>query len=115
MPSLSQFSGCLLGGMMGDIIGAVVEAESPGYIRKTFQTLDDILALDSVPEILAGEWQVGRFTDDTQMTLCVADWLTSDPTFGGRNLLERFCNAYEPWRRYGPGARLILEARRGVV
>jgi ADP-ribosylglycohydrolase len=68
-----KFSGCLLGGMIGDIIGAAVEAESPGYIRKTFQNLDQILALKSVPELLTGEWEVGRFTDDTQMTLCVAE------------------------------------------
>ena len=59
-----KFSGALLGGMIGDVIGAAVEAESPGYIRKTFKNLDDILALKSVPEILSGDWEVGRFTDD---------------------------------------------------
>ena len=38
----NKFAGCLLGGMIGDVIGAAVEAESPGYIRKTFQNLDDL-------------------------------------------------------------------------
>ena len=96
-----KFSGCLLGGMIGDVIGAAVEAESPGYIRKTFRDLDQILALKSVPELLIGEWEVGRFTDDTQMTLCVAEWLASQSQLNGKNLLERFCQAYEPWRHYG--------------
>jgi len=96
--------------MIGDIIGAAVEAESPGYIRKTFGNLDDILALKSVPELLSGDWEVGRFTDDTQMTICVAEWLVSDATLDGKGLLERFCRAYEPWRHYGPGVRLILES-----
>jgi ADP-ribosylglycohydrolase len=44
-PLQEKFSGCLLGGMIGDVIGAAVEAESSGYIRKTFQNLDQILAL----------------------------------------------------------------------
>src|SRR4051812_29100734 len=105
-----KFSGCLLGGMVGDVIGAVVEAESSGYIRRTFKNLDEILALKSVPEILVGEWEVGRFTDDTQMTLCMAEWFVCDADLNGMHLLERFCRAYEPWRRYGPGARLILES-----
>jgi poly(ADP-ribose) glycohydrolase ARH3 len=96
--------------MIGDVIGAVVEAESPSYIRKTFQNLDEILALKTVLELITGEWEVGRFTDDTQMSLSVAQWLAEETKPDGKSLLERFCRAYEPWRRYGPGARLILES-----
>jgi poly(ADP-ribose) glycohydrolase ARH3 len=96
--------------MVGDMIGAVVEAESAAYIRKTFQNLDQVLALKSVPELFTGEWEVGRFTDDTQMTLGVAEWLIQDPTLGGKNLLEQFCRAYAPWRHYGSGTRLILKS-----
>lgn len=96
--------------MVGDIIGAAVEAESPGYIGKTFKTLDDILALKTVPEIFTGEWEVGRFTDDTQMTLCVAEWLANDKALDGKSLLERFSKAYEPWRHYASGTRMILES-----
>jgi poly(ADP-ribose) glycohydrolase ARH3 len=106
---LDKFRGALLGGLVGDVIGAAVEAESPGYIRKTFQNLDQILALKSVPEIFTGEWEVGRFTDDTQMTICVAEWLIADDTKSGRKLLEHFCQAYEPWRHYASGTRMILE------
>ena len=77
---------------------------------KLFRTWTKILALESVPELLVGEWEVGRFTDDTQMTLCVAEWLVSETELDGRSLLESFYRAYEPWRHYGPGARLILES-----
>jgi poly(ADP-ribose) glycohydrolase ARH3 len=106
----ARFSGALLGAMVGDIIGAAVEAESAAYIRKTFQNLDQILALKSVPELIAGEWEVGRFTDDTQMTVCVAEWLAAGEGLDGKSLLERFVRAYEPWRHYGSGTRLILES-----
>jgi poly(ADP-ribose) glycohydrolase ARH3 len=110
-PSLQEkFSGSLLGATIGDVIGAAVEAESPGYIRKTFKSLDDILALKTVPELITGEWEVGRFTDDTQMLLCVAEWLAAERSLDGKALLDRFCHAYEPWRHYGPGTRLILES-----
>ena len=60
-----KFSGCLLGGMIGDVIGAAVEAESPGYIRKTFRDLDQILALESVPELLIGALPRGRYLPHT--------------------------------------------------
>jgi poly(ADP-ribose) glycohydrolase ARH3 len=96
--------------MVGDVIGAVVEGESAAYLAKTYSSLDDILNQESVPEILGGSWRVGRFTDDTQMTLCVARWLLEDPALGGRELLRRFSEAYRPARRYGSGTRWILEA-----
>src|SRR5579885_3035921 len=104
-PNVSdKFIGSLLGGMLGDVIGAVVEGESPGYIQKTFKSVDEILALEDVEELFGGKWLVGRFTDDTQMSLGVADWLLKEKKLTGKSLLSRFSNAYLPWRRYGPGA-----------
>ena len=50
-----KFAGALLGAMVGDFIGATVDAESPVYIRKTFRNIGDILALKTVPEFTAGE------------------------------------------------------------
>jgi ADP-ribosylglycohydrolase len=97
-----KFTGSLLGGMLGDVIGAAVEAESPGYIRKTFKNLDEILELESVPELFGGKWKVGQFTDDTQMSICVAEWLLHESKLDGKPLLKRFSQAYQPWRRYGP-------------
>ncbi|HSV15744.1 MAG TPA: ADP-ribosylglycohydrolase family protein [Tepidisphaeraceae bacterium] len=103
-----KFRGCLLGGMLGDIAGAVVEAESPGYIAKTYRSVDDILCTDSVPEFSGPDWRVGRFTDDTQMTLCVAEWLIAGEAPAAELLLARFAEAWQPWRRYGPGTETIL-------
>jgi poly(ADP-ribose) glycohydrolase ARH3 len=103
-----KFHGCLLGGAIGDIAGAAVEAESPQYIAATYRSIDDILAAGTVAEFTGPPWQVGRFTDDTQMTLCVAEWLIAGEAPAPLTLLERFARAYEPWRRYGPGTAAIL-------
>ncbi len=103
-----KFRGSLLGAVIGDVAGAPVEAESPGYIAKTYRSVDEILATQSVPEFTGPDWSVGRFTDDTQMTLCVADWLLAGESPSPEPLLARFANAYEPWRRYGSGTESIL-------
>jgi poly(ADP-ribose) glycohydrolase ARH3 len=109
--NLSQrFAGCLIGGLLGDALGAPVEAESPGYLRKAFASVDDILALDEVEEMFGAYWKVGRYTDDTQMTVCVAQWLLHDGAGDGRKLLHRFSQAFRPARRYGSGTAAILQA-----
>lgn len=105
-----RFTGCLIGALIGDVIGAVVEGESAKYINKTYSNLDQIVGQESVPEILGGEWLVGRYTDDTQMSICVAEWLLAKEWDDGQTLLGRFSEAYRPARRYGSGARWILEA-----
>jgi poly(ADP-ribose) glycohydrolase ARH3 len=111
MASLRErFRGCLLGAAVGDVAGAVVEAESAGYIAKTYQSVDKILATPFVPEFTGPDWRVGRFTDDTQMTLCVAEWLVAGEAPAPEALLARFAAAYEPWRRYGSGTAQILRA-----
>lgn len=108
VPLRDRFRGCLLGAAIGDVAGAVVEAESPGYIARTYRSVDDILRIQSVPEFVGPDWQVGRYTDDTQMMLCVAEWLLDGPPHAAEALLARFAEAYEPWRRYGPGTESIL-------
>jgi poly(ADP-ribose) glycohydrolase ARH3 len=103
-----RFRGCLLGAAIGDIAGAVVEAESAEYIAKTYRTVDEILSTKTVSEFIGPDWQVGRFTDDTQMMLCVAKWLIEDRLHSPEGLLARFSEAFEPWRRYGTGTESIL-------
>src|SRR6478609_1005077 len=94
-----KFRGCLLGALVGDVAGAVVEAESPGYIRSTFRSVDEILAKSTVEEFTGPDWRVGRFTDDTQMMLCVAEWLLAGEAPSPQPLLARLAAAYEAWRR----------------
>src|SRR5687768_8491876 len=103
-----KFRGCLLGSTIGDVIGAAVEAESPGYIARTFGSIDEIVATESVEEFAGPPWRVGRFADDTQMTLCVAEWLLAGEAPSGERLLARLAAAYEPSRRYGPGTEAIF-------
>lgn len=104
-----KFRGCLLGGLVGDVTGAVVEAEAPLYIARRYQSIDDILAAGTVEEFTGPAWRVGRYTDDTQMTICVAEWLIEDdPPHAPQRLFARFADAYERWRRYGPGTEGIL-------
>jgi poly(ADP-ribose) glycohydrolase ARH3 len=111
MPPLrDRFRGCILGGVVGDVAGAVVEAESPGYIARTYRSVDDILAAEAVPELTGPDWQVGRYTDDTQMTLCVAEWLLADESPSAESLLARFSAAFESFRRYGPSTESILRS-----
>jgi poly(ADP-ribose) glycohydrolase ARH3 len=107
-----RFRGCLLGAAVGDVVGAVVEAESPAYIARTFASVDDILAAGAVEEFQGPPWQVGRFTDDTQMMLCVAEWLTAGEADAPQRLLFRLAEAHEPWRRYGPGMEAIVRLYR---
>src|SRR5689334_22053163 len=105
-----RFRGCLLGALIGDVAGAPVEAESPQFIARHYRSVDDILAQESVDEFSGPPWLVGRFTDDTQMTLSVAEWLLAGEAPAGDLLLDRLSAAYQPWRRYGPGMARILEA-----
>lgn len=108
----SRYTGCLVGAMLGDIAGAPVEAETSGYIRKTFANVDAILALDSVPEPFGGHWQVGRYTDDTAMLLAVASWLIEQPKATEESLFKHLSTHYDPARRFGPGTARIIETFR---
>ena len=58
--------GCLLGGAVGDALGAPVEFTSLRNIRAEHGDL-------GVRDFVAGAWPAGTFTDDTQMTLFTAE------------------------------------------
>ena len=60
--------GCLLGGAVGDALGAPVEFTSLRDIRAEHGDL-------GVRDFVAGAWPAGTFTDDTQMTLFTAEGL----------------------------------------
>jgi ADP-ribosylglycohydrolase len=62
------FRGCLLGGAVGDALGAPVEFMSLDEIRKRFGPR-------GVTGLVDGAWPAGSITDDTQMTLFTAEGL----------------------------------------
>lgn len=66
--SRDRFLGCLLGGAVGDALGAAVEFESRAAILETFGPE----GITDYAPIYGG---LGRITDDTQMTLFTAEGL----------------------------------------
>lgn len=69
MPSnLSQFRGCLLGGAVGDALGAAVEFLRIDEIRARFGP-------DGITDYAPAYGRIGAITDDTQMTLFTAEGL----------------------------------------
>jgi ADP-ribosylglycohydrolase len=64
--SRAVFRGCLLGGAVGDALGAPVEFLSLAEIRRRHGPA-------GVTDLVAGDWPAGSITDDTQMTLFTAE------------------------------------------
>jgi ADP-ribosylglycohydrolase len=65
---LARFRGCLLGGAVGDALGAPVEFMRLDEIREQF-------GADGVTGMVDGAWPAGSVTDDTQMTLFTSEGL----------------------------------------
>lgn len=65
---ISRFRGCLLGGAVGDALGAPVEFWSRSEITRLFGP-------DGVRDYILAYGRLGTITDDTQMTLFTADAL----------------------------------------
>jgi poly(ADP-ribose) glycohydrolase ARH3 len=99
-PTQDQYKGCLLGLAMGDTLGAPHEgglAERAVW-RAIGRTRDGLR----------------RWTDDTQMTLDLAESLLSVGALDQDDLSHRFAHSYSWSRGYGPGtARILKRIRRG--
>lgn len=65
---IDKFTGCLLGGAIGDALGAPVEFLSIDQIKKKFGE-------DSITDFYPAYGKSGSITDDTQMTLFTAEGL----------------------------------------
>ena len=68
VPLLDRYLGCLLGGAVGDALGAVVEFESLAEIRARFGP-------GGIRDYAPAYGRLGAITDDTQMTLFTAEGL----------------------------------------
>lgn len=79
-----RFRGCLLGLAIGDTVGSAVEFRPRGSFEPvTDMTGGGPFALE------AGEW-----TDDTSMTLCLAESLLTQGRFDARDQMERYVRWY---------------------
>jgi len=93
--------GALLGLAVGDALGGMFEAQSASAIRTRFPAADRLIAYPQ-EEI----W----YTDDTQMTIALAEALYANGEIVEADLCRAFAGNYVPARGYGFGARRVLEA-----
>jgi len=96
-----RFGGCLLGLALGDALGAPHEG---GFIERLLWRL--------IGRTRQGEM---RWTDDTQMSLDLAESLIDTGAVEPDDLAPRFAQSYRWNRGYGPGAaKLLKRIARGV-
>lgn len=84
MQQQDRFLGCLLGLACGDAVGTTVEFKPRG----TFIPLTDMVG--GGPFNL----EVGQWTDDTSMALCLASSLLEQQGFDAHDQMTRFCRWY---------------------
>jgi poly(ADP-ribose) glycohydrolase ARH3 len=99
-----RFLGCLLGHAVGDALGAPFEGMPADVVFREFGPVRAIF--DSPP------FSPLAYTDDTEMTIGVAEVLIYDGTIDPARLAAAFERNYTPGRGYGPGAQRILDAVR---
>lgn len=94
---LDRFRGCLLGVAIGDALGLPFEG------------------MEGPLEVDLEDLSPGRYSDDTAMTLAVADSILRVGDVDGDDLALSLSRAYfeEPWRGYGPGPPRVFEMMRG--
>jgi ADP-ribosylglycohydrolase len=97
----SKFIGCLLGVAIGDSLGMPVEGMSYEEVKKLYGWINDFLP--SQDGFQAGEW-----TDDTELTLILAESLSSTLYFSPEDFAERL-KTLESFRRYGPTSKRAIE------
>ena len=68
LPTPSQFKACLLGGAVGDVLGAPVEFDSRAEILRSYES-------QGITDYDVAYDRLGAITDDTQLTLFTAEGL----------------------------------------
>jgi poly(ADP-ribose) glycohydrolase ARH3 len=92
----SKFLGCLVGTAIGDALGA-------GWEGRGMSRSEDIVSLaEKLKQLI--------YTDDTHMTIGIAESLIESKGFDGEHMAQTFIKNYaaEPWRGYGPGPPRIF-------
>src|SRR5688572_14563527 len=97
-----RFLGCLLGHAVGDAVGAPVEGMPATAIWYDMGGARRLVENPPADRLV--------YTDDTQMTIAVAEAILAAGHADERALCDAFVANYEPGRGYGQGARRIIEA-----
>jgi poly(ADP-ribose) glycohydrolase ARH3 len=101
---LSHFEGCLLGAMIGDSLGSLVENASVGLMAHRYPEDSDLWALAP-----------GGYGSTTEMTVALAESLAADPEFDGGDFARRLVARWHEPRGYGQGTTLALGRLRAGV
>jgi len=99
-----KFSGALLGGICGDVLGAPVEGMSAERIRAEY---------GRVTTVIPDPDGVARYTDDTQMTLALGRAMVRRGAVDAGECAAAYAAAFDPLRGYGRSATEILRALQG--
>jgi poly(ADP-ribose) glycohydrolase ARH3 len=102
VPSLEQFTGCLLGLAVGDAVGAPYEGLSADNLFWGYGPAADLVAQAGQEPLF--------YTDDTEMMIGLAETLAECGEAHEEQLCRAFAANYHPERGYGRGARLVIEA-----
>jgi poly(ADP-ribose) glycohydrolase ARH3 len=99
-----HFEGCLVGVMIGDSLGSLVENASTGLVSHRHPTTADFHAL-----------KPGSYGSTTEMTVALAESLVRDPGFDGADFAARLLAHYHESRGYGQGTTLSLSRLKAGV
>ncbi|MEK6235001.1 MAG: ADP-ribosylglycohydrolase family protein [Planctomycetales bacterium] len=97
-----RFVGSILGVAVGDALGKWYEGVLPENFAHLYESPKAYVDNPPAEEL--------RYTDDTQMTIAVAEALLLQPVIEEETLCRCFVENYQPWRGYGRGARVVLDA-----
>jgi poly(ADP-ribose) glycohydrolase ARH3 len=93
----AKFIGALLGSAIGDALGAPVEGRSMEMVSSRYGEGTGWTMID------------GRYTDDTEMMIGVAESLIEHKGFNGTDMARKFILNYDAKRGYGPGTQEALQ------
>jgi poly(ADP-ribose) glycohydrolase ARH3 len=92
---LDRARGALLGTFVGDALGMPFEGAPPTEVPEQLEMLDARLGR-------------GTYTDDTQMTIALAESLLEADGVDEQHIGRAFLAAYDPRRGYGSGTRAVM-------
>ena len=93
----SKFTGALIGTAVGDALGAPVEGWSMEQVHSVYS------------ERKRWKMSYGRYTDDTELMIGVAESFIRNKGFNGADMARTFVRNYDAKRGYGPGSTGALK------
>ena len=79
--------GCLVGGAVGDALGMPAEALTPTQIKEYYGNIDGYV--NPKDGLACSRLRAGQYTDDTQMTIAVAESIVERCSFNSRDVANK--------------------------